>query len=147
PIPGRLAISRDQIVTTAPRPWGWRSGRYHAGQQRLPRCGRSSDDGYSYQASLIREVTVSRRSVPGVSEFAQVWWRLVPARGHQIAVLADEVSFTAQDEDVVALVTMILGPDGLGLALVLARDGPGPREGVIDESDLIVEHALIGAIK
>src|SRR6516165_7759324 len=49
------------------------------------------------------------------------------------------ISLLADHDVLVVLVAVVLGPDRIALALVAARHRPRPREGVVDERDLVIE--------
>src|SRR6267154_1220830 len=83
-------------------------------------------------ASLLRllfEIAIVRRG-------------LVLARRHQIAVRTYKIGLAADDDVLVVLVAIVLGPCRIALPFVAARHRPGPREGVIDQRDFIEQ--LVG---
>src|SRR5579883_1621928 len=83
----------------------------------------------------------------GLPEVAQVRRRLAFARRHQVAVAADEIIALADDDVVVVLGAIVLVPDHVADAAIAFVHRPRPREGMIDDRDLVVHDFRIGFIE
>src|SRR5262249_46290816 len=83
-------------------------------------------------------------------EILQVRRRLVLLRRHQVAVGADVVDLLADaDMRIVLGADRLAPPDSLparGATIVLG-DGPGPRQGVVDGGDLVVQQVHIALVE
>src|SRR5215469_2618332 len=83
----------------------------------------------------------------GLLEIPQVRGGLLLAGRHQVAVDADEIAFLLEEHIVVLGAAIGLGPERLLLAIVVADDRPGPRIGVIDGGDLVVQAVAVGVVE
>src|SRR6202034_2761960 len=109
---------------------------------------RTSNDVVSYSVVARRRAFRIRLVLCGslrLLEIARVRRRLVLARRHQIAVGAEQVGLAADDDVLVVLMAIVLAPGRVALALVAARDRPWPRQGVIDQRDLVEQ--LVGVAR
>src|SRR5215467_7122907 len=80
-------------------------------------------------------------------ELTQIRRRLIPTARHQVAVLANEIGLALDDDQRVVLVTDEFGPDRLRIAAVSPRHRPGPREGMVDDRDLVVERVVLRLVE
>ena len=89
-----------------------------------------------------------RRLLPTLFEISQIGGRLVLARGHQVAIATDEIVLLADLNMGVALARKIR-PDRLWVrvAQVLLVDGPWPRQGVINNGDLVMKYVGVRLIE
>src|SRR5260370_25712356 len=88
--------------------------------------------------------------ISGLFEVAQIWWRLVLADRHQIAICTDIVVLLAHVDVNVVLGTDLLGPPGrprFFVARVILDNRPGTRIGTIDQRYLIMQDVRVGLIE
>src|SRR5262249_45391468 len=110
--------------------------RPHYGENRAPE-GRVLKPPYK----KTRSSHETANSVGG-SEMARIGRLLALAGRHQQAIVAQEVVFAADLHEAVAFGADEFAPVRLrvGIADISAGDGPWPRQGVIDNRDLVVHH-------
>src|SRR5258708_26570305 len=79
-------------------------------------------------------------------EIASIRRLLALARGHQEAVGAQEIVLLADRHVAIALRADELGPIGprIGIADVAAGYGPGARQRMVVDGDLVVHETLVG---
>src|SRR6516165_2436571 len=97
-----------------------------------------------------RSISSRLESLPRLLEILQIRRRLVLLRRHQVAVGADIVDLPADaDMRIVLGADRLAPPDRLlarGPAVVLG-DGPGPRQGMVDGGDLVVQEIAVGLVE
>src|SRR5229473_2648926 len=86
-------------------------------------------------------------SLPRRREITKIRRRLVLLGRHQHVVSAQEIILTADQNMMIVLGAVVLQPDRAGVAAISLRDRPGPRQGVVDDGDLVVKRIRIALVE